>query len=85
MKVINKEDQRINSKCSQKELGEALSALDLESIPAEHRHMAIRARLAEVMLATTTDPKERDKDAFRNAVNVYLELQRRKRKTSIIV
>ena len=85
MKVINKEDQRINSKCSQKELGEALGALDLESIPAEPRHMAIRARLAEVMLATTTDPKERDKDAFRKAVNVYLELQRRKRKTSIIV
>ena len=47
--------------------------------------MAIRARLAEVLLATTTDPKERDKDPFRKAVNVYLDLQRRKRKTSIIV
>ena len=63
MKVINKEEERIKSKCSEKELGEALSALDLNSIPPEHRHMAIRSRLAEVMMATTSDPKERGKDA----------------------
>ncbi len=85
MKVINKEEERIKSKCSEKELGEALSALDLNSIPPEHRHMAIRSRLAEVMMATTSDPKERGKDVFRRAVEVYTELQRRKNKSRIIV
>tara|TARA_Y100001954_G_C15289375_1_gene350580 strand:- start:189 stop:446 length:258 start_codon:yes stop_codon:yes gene_type:complete len=85
MKVTNKEDERIKSKCSEKELGEALSAMDLASIPPEHRHMAIRARLAEVMMATTTDPKERGKDVFRQAVDVYTQLQRRRHKSRIII
>ena len=85
MKVINKEDERINSKCSPHELGKALSGLDLQSIPLEHRHMAIRARLAEVMMATTTDPKERGKDVFRKAVDVYTQLQRRVHKPDFFV
>lgn len=85
MKVVNKEEERIRSKCSPDELGKAISALDLDSIPPEHRHMAIRSRLAEVMMATTTDPKERNKDVFRKAVDVYTQLQRRRHKSDLII
>ena len=85
MKIINKEADRIQSECTPEELGRALQGLDLESIPPHKKWEAIRDRLNEVMLATTTDPKERSKELFQKAATTYGSLRRNARKTNLII
>ena len=85
MKIKNTEAERINSECTAKELGEALQSLDFEAIPADKRMDAIRERLSEVMLATTTKPQERNKELFQKAAHTYGQNRRRKARSSIII
>ena len=85
MKIRNKEAERINSTCTPKELGEAMQALDLESMDPDNRAVAIRERLVEVMMATTTDPKERRKELFQKAAWTYGQRRRAHSKSKIIV
>tara|TARA_B100001094_G_scaffold39739_1_gene34333 strand:+ start:4434 stop:4691 length:258 start_codon:yes stop_codon:yes gene_type:complete len=85
MKIKNTEAERINSECTQVVLGEALQALDLSSIPPEKRRDAIRERLNEVMLATTTSPFERNKELFQKAAHTYGQTRRHKARSSIII
>ena len=84
MKIKNKEAERIHSTCTPKELGEAMQSLDLESMDPENRSIAIRERLVEVMMATTTDPRERGKENFQKAAFTYGQRRRAKRKSLII-
>lgn len=67
MTVYNREKERVQTVCTPKELAEAIGALNLASIPPQNRHKALIERLNQVMLATTTDPRERNKEAFRLA------------------
>ena len=84
MKIRNKEAERINSTCTPKELGEAMQSLDLQGMDPENRAIAIRERLIEVMMATTTDPQERRKENFQKAAFTYGQRRRAKRKSLII-
>ena len=85
MKIRNKEAERIKSECTPKELGEAMQALDLESMDPENRAIAIRERIVEVMIATTTDPRERRKELFQKAAWTYGQRRRAHRKSNIII
>lgn len=69
--IIDREGDRIQSTATAKDLVQAVTALNLSSLPPENRLAAVMERLGTVMLATTTDPRERDKPAFRQAEAAY--------------
>lgn len=85
MTVRNRQAEAIRSKCSPEELAQALQSLDLSKIDPDKRHMAIRHRIAEVMLATTTDPAERAKDSFQDAVKTWASVTHSRRQNRIIL
>ena len=85
MKDVNKQKDRIQTTCTPQELGRAISAIDLSSIPPENRKAAITERMMEVMLATTEDVDERRKEHFQQAASTYGQIRRRRARSSIII
>lgn len=69
--IVNHAAERVKSKATERDIRAALDALDLDAIPPEKRARAVTAALTRVMLATTTDPRERAKDAFVSARETY--------------
>lgn len=85
MNIHNREREAIKTTCSPRELSEAFQGMDLSAVPPEHRMAAIRHRMAEVMLATTTSPAERAKPAFTEALKTWTEVTRQRRAAAPII
>lgn len=70
MTVYNREAEHVQSTCTPEELAQAISALHLDQIPPQNREAALIERINQVMLQTTTDPKERAKGAYQTAATM---------------